>query len=238
MLASIGGSQSVYSVVVLNSDAGSSMRLAFCKGGTFCLNKVRRKLHFGGLQLKKERKMSISDQGIIAVLKTKKAAFIDPIINQSKVDDKWVEDWKIMTTMKEEWLDKFISGARLYAKCVMAEEELLFSIDGKQADPGDSLSDGGDETFDDKEQEETTLDEAVVNTFLAEQFKTPKTINKQKQIRFVLEQGTNVQNIDFLPPLPDNEDSAVLMLQSNLELHQCITVKLGKELQKLGSSVR
>ncbi|KAL7559563.1 hypothetical protein ACA910_009963 [Epithemia clementina (nom. ined.)] len=143
-----------------------------------------------------------------------------------------------MTATKEEWLDKFILGARLYAKRVMAEEELVFSIDGKQSDAGDSLSDGGDKTFADKEQEETTLDEAEVNTFSAKQFKTPKTNNKQKQIWFGLEQGTNVQHIDFLPSLPDNEDSAVLMLQSNSELHQHITVKLGKELHKLGSQVR
>ncbi|KAL7580062.1 hypothetical protein ACA910_005047 [Epithemia clementina (nom. ined.)] len=238
MLAGIGGSQSTYGVVILNSDAGVSMCLALCKGGTFCLNKAGCKLHFGSLQLKKERKMTISEQGIIAVLKTKKAAFVDPIVNRSKVDDKWVEDWKFMTSIKEEWMDRFILGTRLYAKRVMAKEELLFSIDGKQANTGNSLSEGGDEIFVGKDQEETTLDEVEVNTFLAEQFKTPKMNNKRKQIRFALEQMTDVQNIDFLPSLPENKDNAVLMLQSNVELHQPITVKLGKDLQKLGSQVQ
>ncbi|KAL7580340.1 hypothetical protein ACA910_004371 [Epithemia clementina (nom. ined.)] len=214
------------------------MCLAFCKGGTFCLNKAGCKLHFGCLQSRKEQKLSISGQGIISVLKTKKAAFVDPIIERSKLDNQWANEWKSMTATKEEWLDKFVSGVRLYAKHLMAKEEILFSLDSNQSGPGDTSFNGGEEIHTERDKEETALDEAEVNTFLAGQLKAPKTNNKQKQICFILEQEANIQDIDFLPGLPDNKDGAIHMLQSNSDLHQQIMVKQEKQLLKLGSQVR
>ncbi|KAL7581490.1 hypothetical protein ACA910_022059 [Epithemia clementina (nom. ined.)] len=119
--------QSTYSIAVIDGDAETSTCLAFCKGGTFCLNKFGCKLH--SISSASTARMSIKDQGIAVVLKTKKAAFVDPTVDQSKLDVSWLEDWKNMTATKEEWLDKFVSGVCLFSKKLMDEEDLLFSVD-------------------------------------------------------------------------------------------------------------
>ncbi|KAL7559225.1 hypothetical protein ACA910_014777 [Epithemia clementina (nom. ined.)] len=181
--------------------------------------------------------MNIKDKGIVIVLKTKKAAFVDPMVNQSKLDGSWLEDWKNMMATKEEWLDEFVSGVCLFLKKLMAEEDFLFSVKQGKNNMGDD--EGGFLSKENtQELEETTLDEAEVSSFSAELFNTPKTSNKRKQLWFLLDQGVEVDSIDFLPTLPENEDEAVQMLQegSNFQLH--LAVKLDKELWNLGLKVK
>ncbi|KAL7558568.1 hypothetical protein ACA910_013094 [Epithemia clementina (nom. ined.)] len=120
--------------------------------------------------------MKIGKHGMIAVAKARSLAFIDPTMGKELLDQAWIEEWKDMIRTKEDWIDKFVSAIRLYAKKCWVEEELLSAVDNK-TNQDDLL----DATIDD-EEEETTLDEAEIKTHTAGLFRTPKTTNKHKKL--------------------------------------------------------